>query len=167
MGIFAEMKEKMDEENSQKTALLGSMMLNQTGFIKLCGLNIVRNLVLSLSLDELNLLKDRNIYFYPIFSPASQSSLAINLSAGARIIGVDINVITLFSSEEGAAILLHEIRHAINPSLKGLDGEYMADDYAVCHGYKEHIISGLEKGKLVNPSTFDKEITDKRINRLK
>lgn len=157
----------MEEENIQKAKLLESMMLNQTGFVKLCNLNVVRNLVLSLSLDDFNLFKDRNIYFYPIFSPASQSSLTINLPTGARIIGVDINVITLFSPEEGAAILLHEIGHALNPSLKGVDGEYAADDYAVCHGYKEHIISGLEKGKLVNPSAFDKETTDKRINRLK
>jgi hypothetical protein len=157
----------MEEENIQKAALLESMMLNQAGFVKLCNLNVVRNLVLSLSLNDFNLFKDRDIYFYPIFSPASLSSLKINLPAGARIIGVDINVITLFSPEEGAAILLHEIGHALNSSLKGVEGEYMADDYAVCHGYGEHIISGLEKGMLINPSAFDKEITDKRINRLK
>jgi hypothetical protein len=90
-----------------------------------------------------------------------------NLIYFLRISSIDINTIKLFSLEEGTAIILHEIGHALNPDLKGMEGEYAADDYACQKGFKEYIISSLEKGKLIIPSEFSTKSTDLRIEHLK
>jgi hypothetical protein len=72
----------------------------------------------------------------------------------------------LFSSDEGTAIILHEIGHALNPELKNMEGEYTADNYACDRGFSQHIISSLEKGKMIRPSEFSTQSTELRIERL-
>lgn len=156
----------MAEDNLKKAELMHTRLLNQVGLSKLADLGIYKKLILSLEIDDLERLIAENIYFYPFFSPSSQSVLSLELFKGTTIIGIDINSLSLFTIEEGVAIILHEIGHSLNPSLKGENGEYAADDYAVCRGYKEYIISGLERGKNLRPLEFNKEITNKRISRL-
>jgi hypothetical protein len=156
----------MTEEETKKAELMHTRLLNQVGLCRLAKLGIYKKLILSLEIGDLEKLIANNIYFYPFFSPSSQSVLQVGLPKGATIIGIDINSLSRFSSEEGVAIILHEIGHSLNPSLKGEEGEYAADDYAVCRGYKDYIISGLENGKVLYPTEFDKEITNKRISRL-
>ena len=47
---------------------------------------------------------------------------------------------------EFVAVLLHEIGHALNNQLKGMEGEYAADKFATDKGYGKWIINGLQKG---------------------
>lgn len=157
----------MSEENMKMAEMMHGRFLNEVGLGHLIKLDIYRRLVLCLEISDLEQLVAENIYFYPIFSPASQSNLPIALPRSSRIIGIDVNTLKFFSPDESVAIILHEIGHALNSAYKGEEGEYIADDYAACRGYKEHIVGGLERGKKINPSAFDNEITDKRINRLK
>jgi Zn-dependent protease with chaperone function len=157
----------MAEQEIKKAKLMHGQMLNQYGISELSNLDIYRKLVLALTESDLETLKENKIFFNPLFSPASQSDLSIDLERGSKIITVDINSLKLFTSDESVAIILHEIGHALNPELKGEDGEFAADDYAVAHNYRESLISALERGKSIRPSEFSKLITEKRIKRLR
>lgn len=73
----------------------------------------------------------------------------------------------MFTSGEETSIILHEIGHALNPNLKGIEGEFMADNYTSERGLTDEIISSLEKGKAIRPSEFATKSTEQRIERLK
>lgn len=157
----------MTEEEQQKAEKMANRMLNQVGISELAKLGVYKKLILSLSIDDFNILEAYKIYFNPIFSPASQNKLNLDLEKGSNIITIDLNTIELFSSEEGTAIVLHEIGHALNPNKKNIEGEYLADNYACERGFTKYIISSLEKGKLIRPAEFSTESTELRLERLK
>ena len=157
----------MTEEEQHKAEKMASRMLNQVGISELAKLGVYKKLILSLSKDDFNTLEASKIYFNPIFSPASQNKLNLDLEKGSNIITIDINTVKLFSSEEGTAIILHEIGHAINPDKKNIEGEYAADNYACERGYSQYIISSLETGKLIRPSEFSTKSTELRLERIK
>ena len=157
----------MTEEQKQKAEKMANRMLNQVGISELAKLGIYKRLILSLSIDDFNILEDNKIYFNPIFSPASQNKLNLDLEKGSNIITIDLNTVRLFSSEEGTAIVLHEIGHALNPDKKNIDGEYVSDSYACERGFSQYIISSLEKGKMIRPSEFSTKSTELRLERLK
>lgn len=152
--------------NFNKAEAIHHRMLNQFGISKLIELQVFKPLGESLSETDYKILEENNIYINPLFSPASQSDLNINLYKGAKIITIDINSISQLSAEESIAILLHEIGHALNPFKKGENGEFAADDYAVGRNYKEALLKSLHSCKELWPSEFNKEITEKRIQRL-
>lgn len=154
----------MDEFCKEKIEFVKNRILNSVGFTRLRDKLIFKNLVLAFTRDDIILLGERCIYFLPMFSPASQSQLKFCLPKYAHIICIDINALDLFSREEATAIILHEIGHTISPEI---NNEYDADDYALRHDYGEYLISALEKGKEIDPKNFDKEITYKRIQRIK
>ena len=157
----------MTEEQKQKAEKMANRMLNQVGISELAKLGIYKRLILSLSIVDFNILEANKIYFNPIFSPASQNKLNLDLEKGSNIITIDLNTVKLFSSEEGTAIVLHEIGHALNPDKKNIDGEYVADSYACERGFSQYIISSLEKGKMIRPSEFSTKSTELRLERLK
>ena len=157
----------MTEEDNIKAELMHKRMLNQFGINELANIGIYKKLILALSESDLQELTQKNVFFNPIFSPATQNDIAIAIPVGSKIITLDINTLKLFSSDEGTAIVLHEIGHAVNPSKKGQEGEFVADDYAVNRNYKDAVISSLEKGKSIRPTEFSKQITETRIQRLK
>ena len=150
----------------QKVEQLTSRMLNEYGLNQLASFGIYKKLFLLLSINDITTLVENRIYFNPIFSPASQSKLKLDLERGANIITIDLNTIKLFSSDEGTAIILHEIGHALNPELRNMEGEYAADNYASETGFSQHIISTLEKEKLIRPAEFSTQSTELRIERL-
>jgi len=156
----------MTEEERQKAEQMANRMLNEFGISQLANMGIYKKLILSLSLDDMTDLVENKIYFNPIFSPASQNKLKIDLGKGSNIITIDLNTLKLFSSDEGTAIILHEIGHALRPELKNMDGEYAADDYSCERGFTQYIISALEKGKLIRPSEFVSKSTELRIAQL-
>ncbi len=156
----------MTEEDIKKAEVMAERMLNVFGISQLAIMGIYKKLIISLSLTDLDELVKNKIYFNPIFSPASQNKLKKTLDDGSNIITIDLNTIKLFSSDEGTAIILHEIGHALNPELNNINGEYAADDYACNRGFKQFIISSLEKGKLIRPSEFVSKSTELRIERL-
>lgn len=155
------------EKNIYKAELFHNQMLNQFGIKKLVDLNIYKKLIQALSEDDINILINNKIFFNPIFSPASQSDLNIDLDCGSKIITIDINTIKKFSSDEGVAIILHEIGHAVNSDKKNETGEFAADDYAIKRNYGNSIINSLERGKKIMPDEFICETTEKRILRIK
>ncbi len=156
----------MTKEEIQKAEQMANRMLNEYGMSQLASFGIYKKLILSLSINDITTLVDNRIYFNPIFSPASQNKLNLDLERGANIITIDLNTIKLFSSDEGTAIILHEIGHALNPDLKNIEGEYTADNYASERGFTQSIISSLEKGKLIRPAEFSTQSTELRIERL-
>lgn len=157
----------MTEEEMQKAEQMANRMLSQVGISQLANLGIYKKLILSLSLSDFATLETNKIYFNPIFSPASQNKLNLDLEKGSNIITIDLNTIKLFSSEEGTAIILHEIGHALNSEIKNIEGEYAADSYACERGFSRYLISSLEKGKLIRPSEFSTKSTELRLERLK
>jgi hypothetical protein len=158
---------KMTETEKQKAEQMAQRMLNEYGISQLVKIGIYRKLIESLSIEDLQTLVRNKIYFNPLFSPASQTELKYKLDIGTKIITIDINTLKLFTTEEGTAIILHEIGHALNPNLKQMEGEYMADNYASERGFKNEIISSLEKGKIIRPSEFVTESTELRIKKLR
>jgi hypothetical protein len=156
----------MTQEEMQKAEQMASRMLNEYGMGQLANFGIYKKLIISLYINDINTLVDNRIYFNPIFSPDSQNKLNLNLERGANIITIDLNTIKLFSSDEGTAIILHEIGHALNPELKNIEGEYAADNYASERGFTQYISSSLEKGKLIRPAEFSTQSTELRIERL-
>ena len=158
----------MTDEDLEKAAIMENQMLNSRGMSELSKLGVYKKLIESVSIKDLNAFKKNRVFFNPILSPGSQTILPCDLKKGTKIITIDINTIKLFTSDEGVAIILHEIGHALNQATANLeDAEYAADDYAVKRGYGEWIVSSLEKGKAIRPAEFVKDMTEKRIVRIK
>jgi len=157
----------MTEKEKQKAGEMANRMLNEFGISELANMGVYKKLILSLSANDMTSLVDNEIYFNPIFSPASQNTLKLNLKKGSNIITIDLNTIKLFSSDEGTAIILHEIGHALKPELKNIEGEFAADNYACDRGFAQYIISSLEKGKLIRPAEFSSKSTELRIERIR
>jgi len=157
----------MAQKDKIEAEKMNQRMLTGRGIIALDHLNIYKELISALSFKDLLALEKKNVYFNPLYSPASQSEVNIDIPKGSKIITIDINTLELFTPQEGIAIILHEIGHALHPNARNEEDEFLADDYAVNHGYKNEIISCLEKGKTIRPELFVKEMTEKRINRLK
>ena len=76
----------------EKAEAIHKRMLNQFGISELIKLNVYKDLALALNARDYADLEENNIYFNPLFSPASQSDLVINLPKGAKIITLDINL---------------------------------------------------------------------------
>ena len=157
----------MTKDEERRAALMGQQMLSERGIAELARLGVYKALIVALSLQDLEQLQNNHIYFNPIFSPASKTDLNRNLENGSKIITIDINSLREYTIDEGVAVILHEIGHALNPGLIGEQGEYAADDYATTRNYGDAIISSLEKGMVKRPEMFKPEITQKRINRLR
>ncbi len=160
-------KIEMTEEERIKIQIVQNRMLNEYGMSQLINQGVFKKLVQSLSVNDLENLVDNKIYFNPLFSPASQTELKNDLERGSKIITIDLNTFKLFNSSEGTAIILHEIGHALSPKIKGMEGEFIADGYALERGYKQYIIDSLETGKTIRPDEFVSKSTDDRIKRLR
>jgi len=81
----------MTEEEQQKAEKMANRMLNQVGISELAKLGVYKKLILSLSIDDFNILEAYKIYFNPIFSPASQNKLNLDLEKGSNIITICFN----------------------------------------------------------------------------
>jgi len=122
----------------------------------------------SLTIDDIERLLSQNTFFSYAYSPSSIIELAnVKSCDKMNLIIFEGNYLTRFLPEEITAILLHEIGHAFNSSLKGLDGEFVADKFVKEKGYGRWIISALEKGVKQNLNGFDSDICNKRIIKLK
>lgn len=152
---------------NQFITLFRGQFINETGTDKLTDLGIFKTLVLSLREEDIQQLIDGHIFFNPIWSPASVSNLNRHLPVPAKIITIDINAMAEFSVEEGVAVILHEIGHATNPDKKGMDGEFIADDYATCRGFGDFIVSSLEQNREKFPQHYDNDSTTQRILRIR
>ena len=141
------------------------VLQNQNSY-KLEPLDIFKDLVLSFRDEDLNFIKANNIFLSVIFSPASISKNKILIPLNSQIIAFDYNILVKYSTRERIATLLHEYGHAFNPNIKGNEGEFTADDFAIERGYGKEIKELLERNKLENPREFDKEITNLRIERI-
>lgn len=157
----------MTQEDIEKIELLNNCFLSETGKHELVKLGVFKDLVISLTKEDIEVIITNQILFSPIFSPACQTTIKRMIPECSKIISIDINTMKQFTSQESVAIILHEIGHAMNPEKKGEEGEFIADDYAKDRNFSIHIISSLEKGKKLWKEEFDKPITAKRIERLK
>lgn len=156
----------MEEKIIDRIIAIRSMFLNNTGTNILGESGILEKLSNALTDKDINEIKDNKIYFNPVYFPGSQSILNNTIEKHSTIITIDLNAIDLFNKEEMCAIILHEIGHALNPTIKGEEGEYTADNYAISRGYKDFIMSSLKLGIKVLPKVYDKEITNKRLDKI-
>lgn len=141
----------------------------QVGFTQKLQLKGVYNLFFdSLTDDDIERLISQNTFFSYAYSPSSIIELSNVKSCNKmNLIIFEGNYLSRFLPEEITAILLHEIGHAFNSSLKNLDGEFVSDNFVKEKGYSRWIISALEKGVKQNLNGFNSDICNKRIIKLK
>lgn len=111
--------------------------------------------------EDLAAIEAANIWFVLYFSPASQTILNQDVSAGAKLIMIDLNYCLQRPPMWVAATLLHELGHAF----RGKE-EFDADDYAVERGLKEALLASLEH-EYENDEAFRKPKNEERIARLR
>lgn len=117
--------------------------------------------------EEIDRLVEMNSVFIRTFSPSSKVDLeGISINGSMVLINIEGNLLGKLLPEEITAILLHEIGHALNPDHTGLDGEYIADNFAAEKGYADWIVRSLEKGLRNNWLGFDQEEIESRKQNL-
>ena len=129
-------------------------------------LNIYKLLGDTLSVEDWNELKVRNIFINVVFSPGVVSPVEKELPRDSQLINIDYNFLIKIPERERVAIILHEIGHAMNPLIKQKEGEFIADDYAIDRGFGEDLKNSLERCIIDYPLEFNKPITTERINRI-
>lgn len=149
-----------------KGEIMHSRMANYKSIDYAQRLNIYAETGHALSLEDWQLLQDRNVYFNLIFSPGVTSPIEITIQARSQLISLDYNTLINFQPRERVAIVLHEIGHALNPQLTGREAEFVADDYAIDRGFAEDIVSALNYGIVNFPLEFNRPITHERIQRI-
>ena len=123
-------------------------------------LNIWSNLLRCFTDNDFETIRDTHIYLNLIFSPASISTLKVPLPENAKVITFDYNYLKDLPHDERLAIILHEYGHAFHPSIKGDEGELIADDFVISHR------QSLQRNIEDKPDLFDKPINHQRIERI-
>jgi hypothetical protein len=149
-----------------RAQILHSRMLNYKSIDYAQRLNIYSEIGHILSVEDWQLLQERNIYFNIVFSPGVVTPAEVDIPNGSQLINLDSNTLFKFEQRQRIAIFLHEIGHALNPNLTGREGEFIADDYAIARGYGQDIIESLNFGIEHYSLEFDKPITHERIQRI-
>lgn len=80
---------------------------------------------------------------------------------------MNANIFKRYPHDERIAMLLHEMGHAFSPSIKGEAGEFIADDFAIVRNYGKAFKNSLQRIIEDFPMEFSKEITHKRVERIK
>jgi hypothetical protein len=156
----------MTEEQVQRANRIYALFLNEKGTGRLGDHLVMKELITNLSDDDVTAIEQAQIYFNPVPSPASSSKLNKVLSSGSHIITIDINCTEYYTTREVVAMILHEIGHAFNPTLRNTPGEFAADYYAVQKGFAADILSSLEKAIEIDPAHFNNDSTRQRIEKL-
>ena len=118
--------------------------------------------------DEIDTLNQLNVIFIRSCSPSSIVSLNnLDIQGKLTLINIEYNYYSQLLPDEFIAIILHEIGHAFNPETKGMEGEYIADNFAEQKGYAKWIVSSLEKGMKKQWIGFDVDKCQPRIDKLR
>lgn len=129
-------------------------------------LDLYNDLINCLTDNDFEGIRDNKIFLNIIFSPASNSNIKVSVPVGAKVITFDFNSLSPLPKVERMAVLLHEYGHAFNPQLRGEEGEFAADDFAINHGYGQALRQSLQRSIEVHPDLYDKPIIRNRINRI-
>lgn len=143
-----------------------NVLQNELKLLKIEPLKIYTDLISCLTEEEFTGINEKNIFLNAFFSPASNSILKVSIPVRAKVITFDYNQLSKCPKEERLAIILHEYGHAFNPTIKGDEGEFVADKFAITHGYGNALKLSLQSNIIENPIEFDKEITRQRIARI-
>lgn len=130
------------------------------GLLGMLNRDVPLALTSALSDEDVAAIETSNIWFVLNFSPASQTTLNQDVSAGAKLIMIDLNYCLQRPPVWVAATLLHELGHAF----LGTE-DFDADDYAVERGLKDALLASLENEMANNP-VFRKPKNEERIKRL-
>lgn len=163
-------------ENEEKARIIYEHLLTDMTFFALQNgdpkarrmepLRIYSEIIMCLTENDFNTIVNNNIYLNVLFSPASCSSIKTNIPNNSKIITFDYNRFIEVPKEERIAILLHEVGHAFNPILMGLESEFTADDFAISHGYKIALLESLQRNVREKPREFDNDVSTQRIARM-
>jgi hypothetical protein len=144
----------MDEKTRKYYTLFKQESLSQILYRK----QVHELLINALTEEEIDRLIELNLSFIRNYSPSSKIDLTgVNVDGSMTLINIEGNLINNLVPDEIAAILLHEIGHAFNPGISGIEGEYLADNFAKEKGYGKWVISSLEKGLKRKWLGFDEE----------
>lgn len=124
------------------------LLFKQESFVQHFGTRGEIDLLLeALSVADIDRLINLNTVFIRTSSPSSKVNLT-NLDKGTNLtlINFDQDYYSKLYPEEVVGIWLHEIGHVFNSGLNGMDGEYVADNFAKKKGYGKWISSSLDKG---------------------
>ncbi|WP_291076090.1 hypothetical protein [Empedobacter sp. UBA6322] len=140
----------------------------QESFLQILNTRNEYNLLIeALTEEDLNILIEKNVFFTRTYSPSAIMELKnVPACETMKIVTFEANYHKLFLPEEVVAIILHEIGHAINFEMNGIEAEFAADDFAKNKGYAKWIIRGLEKGLELNLIGFEKETIELRKENL-
>lgn len=127
----------------------------------------INSLFKLLTEEEIDRLNEKNVVFIRSVAPSSKIELSgLQGVQNLTLINVDNNYYSRLMPEEFIGVLLHEIGHALNAELQGMEGEYAADGFASSKGYSQWVINGLRKGLQNNWMGFEKQSCELRIQRL-
>lgn len=156
---------KMD--NIEKAQIMYEhLVTDKTYSIMQNDLGIYADFINSLSDEGLNRIVTDRIFFNAFYSPASNSQTKVAIPVNSKVITFDANIFSRYPKSEQIAMLLHEMGHAVNPTLTGEAGEFAADDFAIKNRYSTALKKSLENFVRDFPKEFDKPITHKRIARI-
>ncbi|WP_163172480.1 hypothetical protein [Bacteroides sp. 51] len=162
------------EKNNMKGELLHSRFLNDHGIGILMRIkhheegrtfNAYQILAQALDIPTLEEMVRKNIFFLPMYSPASIS--AVQIPESSIVISFDIHFIIKIGCLHTVAVLLHEIGHTMNPNANWMTDEFYADDFVISHHFKDQLLEMLDYGIINFPETYNKPITYDRISRIK
>lgn len=151
----------------EKTRKYYTLFKQKSLFQILSSKQVHEQLVYALTEDEIDELLDLNLTFIRNFSPSSKIDLtSVQVDGIMTLINIEGVIIKKLLPEEITAILLHEIGHALNPEVSGIEGEFIADNFAAEKGYAKWIVNGLKKGLKNKWLGFNKDEIELRINNL-
>jgi Cdc6-like AAA superfamily ATPase len=156
----------MTQEQIERAHRIYALFLNERGTGRLGDHMVMKELITNLSDQDVTDIEQAQIYFNPVPSPAASNRVNKDLPAGAHIVTVDINCIDHYTAREIVAMILHEIGHVFKPSLRDMEGEFAADEYAIQKGFAADILSSLEKAIQIDPTHFNNSSTNQRIEKL-
>lgn len=155
-------------ENVEKAKIFDWHFLSERSIAEMEKINCYSDFIKLLEDEDFVAIDRNSVYFNCFYSPGSMTKVRYNIPIKSKLINIDLNYLKGLQPRERIAILLHELGHAINPEeLNNETNEFNADDFAIAKGFGSDLRNSLITNIKKNPSEYDKEITRKRIERIK
>ena len=130
-------------------------------------LNIMGVIGNSLSIEDLQVFIDYNVFVSIMFSPGTNIRTRHAIPVNSGFVVVDYNYLKNITAEQAVAILYHEIGHALTPELiNEEESEIAADNYAISKGFGPALRESLSFNLENDAETYDKPITHTRIQNI-
>ena len=147
---------------------LVQLCLTNDGQIHFQALRVLPLIAQRLGAHDLERVLSSGIYFNVIALPAVEIDLKRSLNPGNKLITIEIISLKQFETEEAAAIILHEIGHALDD--RGGDRntrEITADSFVIEKGLGPALLASLQKAMRIWPDHINLGVFESRIANLR